>query len=68
MTELSNSREAHEKLEWESHFNWAEHSEHSEWDSDCFNNDWRLSSDADFKNKQKQCEATKILKLCWKIK
>ena len=28
--EFLNSREIHEKSEWENHFNWAEHSEHSE--------------------------------------
>ena len=63
MTELSNSKKAHEKSEWESHFNWAEHSEHSEQDSDCFNNNWRSFNDADFRDKQKQCRVTKILKL-----
>ena len=68
MIEFSNSRKAHEKSEWESHFNQAKYSEHFEWDSDCFNNDWKLSSDADFKNKQKQHRATEILKSCWKTK
>ena len=67
MTEFSNSREAHEKSEWENHFNQAEHSEHSEWNSDYFNNDWKLSSDADFRDKQKQCRATEISRSCWKI-
>ena len=62
MIEFSNSKKIHEKSEWESHFNQTEHFEHSEQDSDCFNNDWKLSSDANFKDKQKQHEATEILK------
>ena len=53
MTESSNSRETHEKSEWKNHFNQAEHSEHSEQDSDCFNNNWRFFNDADLKDKQK---------------
>ena len=62
ITESSNSRRAHEKSEWENHFNQAKYSEHSEQDSDCLNNDWKFSSDADFRNKQKQCEIIEILK------
>ena len=53
MTELSNSKKAYEKSEWESYFNQTEYFEHSEQDSDHFNNDWRFSNDADFKDKQK---------------
>ena len=68
MTEFSNSRKAHEKSEWESYFNWTEHSEHSEQDSDYFNNDWRFFSDADLRNKQKQHEATEISRSYWKMK
>ena len=68
MIEFSNSKKAHEKSEWKNHFNWIEHSEYSEWDFDCFNNNWKSSSDADLKNKQKQHEATEISRLCWKMK
>ena len=68
MIEFSNSKKIHEKSEWESHFNQTEHFEHSEQDSDCFNNNWRFSNNADFENKQKQCKATKISRLCWKMK